>query len=294
MIHSPVPEVELRRFAIVAAPLLQGAAAYGYGPRAAKNRAGRGLEFLDTRRYEHGDDYRAIDWRQSARSANLVIRRYQEESAADWFICVDRSASVAWGKEKWPMTIRLAAAITYALLHAGHRVALVFWSDRVHETTELGRGAHHFAKLLRTLIDHRPQSPTESGQLASSNLGVCRPAVTRNSNIFVLSDFLTENGMQRDLKGLCARAASVNAIQTLDAAEVSLPLRGSSALQDSESREVQQTVVTDGTEREAAAMLRAHNETLQRTCHGLNIRLTPCDTGQRWQEVLLRNLQLRS
>lgn len=294
MPHAPIPEVELRRFAAVAAPLLQGAAAYGYGSRAARNRAGRGLEFLDTRRYEPGDDYRTIDWRQSARTGNLIIRRYQEDTGADWFVCVDRSASIAWGKKKWAMTICLATALAYALLHAGHRVALVIWSDRIHSSSELGRGAQHFAKLLRVLVELRPKRSSVKERARLSNLGSCRSVVTRNSNLFVLSDFLEPDGMHRDLKDLCSRTASVNAIQTLDASEVRIPARGSLELQDIESGTRRPTVMTDSAEQDAATTLRAHNESLQRFCRSMNIRLTTCDTDQQWQRILLRHLQLRS
>jgi len=291
---APVPEVELRRFAAVAAPLLQGAAAYGYGSRAVRNRAGRGLEFLDTRRYEPGDDYRTIDWRQSARTGNLVIRRYEEDACADWFVCVDRSASVAWGKKKWAMTLCLASALAYALLHAGHRVALVFWSDRIHSSSELGRGAQHFARLLRLLVEHHPQRSAVNDRARPSNPGACRSVVTRNSNLFVLSDFLEPDGMQRDLKDLCSRTASVNAIQTLDSSEVRVPARGSLALQDIESGDLRPIVMTDSAEQDAAAALRAHNESLRRSCRSMNIRLTTCDTNQQWQRILLHHLQLRS
>lgn len=294
MTQSPILESDLRRFAGLAAPLLQGAAANGYGPRAAKNRAGPGLEFLDTRRYEPGDDWRSIDWRQSARGNSLVIRRYQEETAADWFICIDRSASVAWGKRKWPMTQRLAAALAYTLLHAGHRVALVLWSDRVHDIRGLGRGAHHFATLLQTLLRHKPAQPTEPGRQLSSNLAVCRPVVTRSSNVFVLSDFLEPDGMQRDLKSLCARSAGVNAIQILDELETQIPVRTHSTLRDVESGETRQVDLSDEVQRAAEAALLTHSDALQRTCRGLNIRFTACHTEQRWQNVLLKHLRTRS
>ena len=77
-------------------------------------------EFLDTRHYEPGDDIRTIDWRQSARNQRLVIRRYRDETAADWFICIDCSASVEWGGRKWPATVSLATALAYTFLYAGH------------------------------------------------------------------------------------------------------------------------------------------------------------------------------
>ena len=118
--------------------------------------------------------------------------------------------------------------------------------------------------------------------------------MTRNSNLFVLSDFLEPDGMQRDLQDLCSRTASVNAIQTLDASEVRVPARGSLELQDVESGTRRPTMMTDSTERDAVATLHAHNESLQRFCRSMNIRLTACDTDQQWQKILLRHLQLRS
>ena len=56
--HVIVDELRLRRFARLAAGLLRGTAAQGIGPRAAHNRAGPGLEFLDLRLYAPGDDLR--------------------------------------------------------------------------------------------------------------------------------------------------------------------------------------------------------------------------------------------
>ncbi len=293
MNHAPVPEADLRSFAMLAAPFLQGASARDYGPRAAMNKPGRGLEFLDTRRYEPGDDFRSIDWRQSARADHLVIRRYQEDTAADWFICVDRSASVAWGNQKWPMTQRLTAALAYTLLHAGHRVGILFWSDRVHDSCSLGRGAHHFATLLHTLMHHKPASPSQSKGHAQSNLGVCQSMVRANSNVFVLSDFLTSDGMRRDLRTINTRAASVNAIQVLDTAETRLPIRGSTALQDAESGVEQRIVVNEQAEKDAEAVLASNSQALDKICRSLNIRVTTCRTRQRWQSVLLDHLRPR-
>ena len=64
-----VDELRLRRFARLAAPLLRGKATQGIGPRAARNRAGTGLEFLDLRRYTPGEDVRHVDWRAECRQS---------------------------------------------------------------------------------------------------------------------------------------------------------------------------------------------------------------------------------
>lgn len=291
MTRAAIPEAELRRFARLAAPLLQGTAAMGLGPRAARNRAGAGLEFLDIRRYEAGDDSRSIDWRQSARSRQLMIRRYRNETAADWFICVDGSASVGWGKRKWPATMRLATALAYTLLYAGHRVALLLFSDRIRGACDLGRGAHHQASLLAVLDGHSPAAMGRSAQDKSSNLGLCRPMLTQNSNVFVLSDFLEPGGMRDELKSIRARVASVNAIQVLDEAEVHIPAHGVVALHDIESGEVRHVVMTEHAVKTAQNALSRHCMNLDKACAGLGIRFTTARTEQRWQQVLLDHLQ---
>jgi len=283
MSRAPIPEAELRRFAHLAAPLLQGTAAGGFGPRAARNRPGRGLEFLDTRHYEPGDDIRTIDWRQSARNQRLVIRRYRDETAADWFICIDCSASVELGGRKWPTTVQLATALAYTLLYAGHRVAVLLFSDRINGLCKLGRGAHHYAALLKTL--------SVGNYGGASNLGLCRPLLSQNSNVFILSDFLEPDGMRPELKSIRARAATVNAIQILDDDEVTIPTRAVTELRDVESGEIRHIAMSNKTAQDAADKLQSHCEKLKDDCNGIGVRFTTCRTEQHWQRVLLDHLR---
>ncbi len=132
--------------------LLRGTAAQGVGPRAAHNRAGPGLEFLDVRQYTPGDDLRHIDWRQSSRRGQPMVRRYRDESASDWFICIDGSASMGLA-DKWQMAVQLASALTYALIYGGHRVALAVFAERIHTYCPTGRGQLQYATVLRHLVN---------------------------------------------------------------------------------------------------------------------------------------------
>ena len=114
-----------------------------------------------------------------------------------------------------------------------------------------------------------------------------------NSNVFVLSDFLTSDGMRRDLRTIRARAASINAIQVLDTAETRLPVRGSTVLQDAETGVEQRIVVNERAENDAKITLASHSRALDKTCRSLNIRVTTCRTEQRWQSILLDHLRPR-
>ncbi len=315
-ITANIQASDLQRFARLAAPLLQGTAVRGLGPRAARNRPGPGLEFLDLRYYQPGDDIRHIDWRQSARRQRTVVRRYRDEAAADWFICVDCSASVRLGEGKWAMTVQLTTALAYALLFAGNRVALLIFSDRIQGVRRLGRGAHQFSALLDLLLQQddensgtatrdrnfrssRSRSPHKAGPAApeptsKSNLGLCRDFLTQNSNVFVISDFLEPDGMRLDLRSLRSAVSSANALQVLAQDEVRVPTTGIARIQDVESGRTKQLLISDQVHENVRLKLESHRHTLRKDCAALGIRFASCNAGERWERVLLAHLNARS
>lgn len=288
-------DADLQRFARLAAPMLQGAASSGVGSRASGTRAGAGLEFLDLRDYVAGDDIRRIDWRQTARRQGAVIRRFRDETASDWFLIVDCSASVTWGNRKWPMTVKLASALAYSLLFAGHRVSLLLFSDRIRGLCRLGRGAKHYAAIFDTLsspvADHRHAAVPD---VNSSNPGVCCPLLKRNGNAFLISDFLQADGMAAGISAVAASVASLNALQVLDENETNIPQTAAAELRDVETGVRRSLPITETTVARAQDRLNALGRALHERCAGIGVPFTSCTTAEQWQQVLLGHLQGRS
>jgi uncharacterized protein (DUF58 family) len=302
-----IEESDLHRFARLAAPYLQRAAVSGQDPRAPRDRPGSGLEFLDLRDYQAGDDIRHIDWRQTARRRRPVVRRFRSEAAADWFICVDSSASVCLHPDKWTMTVRLASALAYTCLYAGQRVAMLIFSDRITGRCDLGRGAHQYPRLLKLLLAQStdkfaaPKKPRLSLWTGSrkkpdlvnqSNLGLCRDYLSANSNVFVISDFLQSDGMQTQLQSIRSSVSSAGALQVLAESEIDVPATGITRLRDVESGQEQQVVLSDQAKRDAGSALLAHQENLRNDCTGLGIRFTSCRSNRAWQQTLLEHLRV--
>jgi len=294
--NAIIEEPDLRRFARLAAPYLQRVAAGGQDPRAARDLPGAGLEFLDLRDYQAGDDIRHIDWRQTARRQHPVVRRFRSEAAADWFICVDGSASVGLHPDKWAMTIQLASALAYTCLFAGHRVAMLIFSDRIKARCDLGRGAHQYPRLLNLLRTQGADAPIKLGKSNSvnrSNLGLCRDFISGNSNVFVISDFLQPDGMRSQLRSIQATASSIAALQVLADREVDVAATGMTQLQDVESGRQRQVTISDQAASDARKALRAHSMGLHKDCVSLGIRFTSCDSSKSWQHALLEHLRVR-
>lgn len=279
-----IDEPGLARFARVTAPLFRGAAAEGSGTRAARDRAGAGLEFLDLQPYRPGDDLRHVDWRQSGRLGRPVVRRYRDESASDWLVLVDGSASMRRGR-KWQLAAAVAVAMTYTLLHAGHRSGLGVFSDSVHAWSPPGRGQRHFAGIARQLLRYRP--PEHGG---ASFPGLCAGRLKRTSNLLLLSDFLRSDAMSADLRRLAAVTASGSAIQILAMDEVPGRAIGPALLSDVESGDAQKSTLTTATLGAAERALAAHNDRVRRLCATLSLRFSSASDEDDWEMVLLRHL----
>ncbi len=279
-----IDELKLRRFARLAAPLLRGVAAQGVGQRAAQDRAGPGLEFLDLRPYAAGEDARHIDWRQTVRRRKLLVRSYRDESASDWYLCVDASASMA-SPDKWQQAVNLATALAYAYLYAGHRVAIALFSDRVIGWCPPGRGQHHFATIVRELNATHP--PARGG---ASLPGVCSGLVSRRGNLVLISDFLRDDAMAHELRTLRAGVATADAVQVLSKEELSISRTGPVTLYDVESDASVQLSVDDGAVTAAGRALAEHNDRLKRIMATLGIRFSSCNSGDSWEKILLKHL----
>ncbi|NOX68270.1 MAG: DUF58 domain-containing protein [Gammaproteobacteria bacterium] len=303
-----IEEPELQRFARLAAPYLQRAATGGHDPRAARDRPGSGLEFLDLRDYQVGDDMRHIDWRQTARRQRPVVRRFRSEAAVDWFICVDGSASVGLHPAKWAMSIRLASALAYTCLFAGHRVALLIFSDRIKARCDLGRGAHQYPRLLNLLLAQQADAPPTAGNgrtslmtpshlktlpVNRSNPGLCRDYLSGNSNVFIISDFLQPDGMRSQLRSIQSIVSSTAILQVLAEDEVDIAATGLTQLRDVESGRERQVNLSDQIKSDARTALRTHRNDLHKDCLSLGIRMTSCESGQHWQPALLEHLRIR-
>lgn len=279
-----VDELRLRRFARLAAPMLRGNALQGTGQRAARNRAGAGLEFLDLREYTPGEDVRHIDWRQTARRQRLLVRRYRDEAASDWLLCVDGSASMGQGR-KWQLTVELATALAYTMISACHRASLVIFAERIHAFCPPGRGQRQFAAIARQLTRFQP---AEHG--GASIPGLCAGRATRSGNLVLLSDFLREDAMTDDLRCVRGSVAAASAIQILADNDAAANTAGPAVIYDVESGAQQRVDVSATTTAAAALALDRHKRKLRDVCASFDMPFSNCSAGDSWEQVLLAHL----
>ncbi len=90
---------------------------------------GHGMEFAEVRAYQHGDEYRSIDWNVSARMGSPYVKVFEEERELTLLLVVDRSGSEEFGAPvtKSERGVEVAAVLALAAARQNDRVgALIF------------------------------------------------------------------------------------------------------------------------------------------------------------------------
>lgn len=151
---------------------------------------GRGIDFNDLREYVRGDDVKDIDWKASARTRQLLVKRYIAERKHIILLTVSTGRSMAALNDadvsKRELSVFVSGVIGYLATRHSDMVALVHGdADRQHvqppETGEL---------WLERLLDRIHEATTPSA--AHSDLGAvldyAKRAIRRRAIMVVVSD----------------------------------------------------------------------------------------------------------
>ncbi len=281
-----IGDAELADLARAADRILAGRPIFREGPIRVRYQAGHGMDFLDFQQYTPGGDVRAVDWRASARSRHYQIRRYREESSSEWFVCLDRSASMAVGDgSKWVFAVQLAAAFLYLLLRKTDRVGLLAFSDRVDLFCPPGRGRAQYARAVSLLARCQPQ--TYGGE---SRLDACAGRLGRHRSVVVISDFLKPDFMRSGLDRILGLNGEVHAMQVLSPDECAIDSDGLSLIEDIESGDRLAVEAGSGLSAAATGRLDLLRQELTDYCRRNGVSFTSCEAGQPWKSVMIEHL----
>ncbi|MFI5167811.1 MAG: DUF58 domain-containing protein [Thermoanaerobaculales bacterium] len=116
---------------------------------------GQGIEFADVREYVPGDDARTVDWRVTARTGRLAVRRYVEERNRTVLFLLDAGAGILAGsgdRTLLEVAAEVVALVGGAALAGGDRVALTAWSDRRELQIPPHRDHAALLRLVRAVL----------------------------------------------------------------------------------------------------------------------------------------------
>jgi uncharacterized protein (DUF58 family) len=168
------------------------------------------------------------------------IREYLEDREITAWFLLDLSPSVDFGtaeSERLKRTVLVDFVTTLArlLTRHGNRVGAILYGREVERTIPAGRGRAHVLRLVNDLLAH-PKVPRAAFTDLAPLLETAQRAIKSRSLIFVISDFISEPGWERELN-LLTRRHEVVAVRLFDKREVELPDVGPMILEDAETGE---------------------------------------------------------
>jgi uncharacterized protein (DUF58 family) len=197
---------------------------------------GKGIEFNEVRRYEQGDDIRAIDRNVSARHGTPYIKLYREERELTVFIVLDCSASMFVGNEsavrltRIDQAIQISALIAFSAERSGQRFGALFFDKENRNIFKPKHGRAHVLAFTQAALESKPKS---SGTGLAGALSAAARILKRRSIVIVISDFLSL-GWDHELGRLSEKHDCI-VCRITDPLETDFPNMGVVSIEDPET-----------------------------------------------------------
>ncbi|MGL4229983.1 MAG: DUF58 domain-containing protein [Casimicrobium sp.] len=202
---------------------------------------GVGLDLADLREYQTHDDVRHIDWNVTARMQTPYVRQFTEDRDINAWFLVDLSPSADFGSgdaNKRDISIEYVALMARLLTQHGNRCGAMLYGTAVDTVLPPRADRRHVLQMIHKM-QHRPLHVVNKDSTTTRLEVLLRRAsetVKRRSALFIVSDFISEDGWQQALNQLAARH-DVTVVRVNDPLEGALPNVGLMTLEDPETGE---------------------------------------------------------
>lgn len=152
---------------------------------------GTGLDFDDTRLYNYGDDYRSINWKNSAKEDKIFINTYKEEKEQSVFFLIDVSNSQSIGnRNKLNISKEIASVLCLSAMRKNSQIGLLCYSDIKELFIESKKGNSHAYRIIKELYDLiNISNKTNLNEMFK----YFNNTIKKKSLVIILSDFLDKN-----------------------------------------------------------------------------------------------------
>jgi len=234
---------------------------------------GRGFEFDQHKRYQHGDDYRQIDWNATARMGYPYVKRDFEEKELSAVIIADLSRSMDFASvdaSKRELLVRIAATLAFSAASDNMKVGLLGFTDRIELDLPLKKGPAQGWRVVETLWGAKPRSTRTDFNLPFDHL---LSRLTTSTLLFLISDFVgVEDSFHSHALRHLARKHDLMPVIIEDQWDTALPGgRGFVRLHDAESGGAMVLHLSRHNKNIYRDLMKARKAGLQRSFYNLNL-----------------------
>jgi uncharacterized protein (DUF58 family) len=215
---------------------------------------GKGMAFSEVREYQVGDPIKNIDWHVTARFNHPYVKIFEEERELTVMLLVDVSASQEFGTHerlKNELVAEVSAVLSFSAIHNNDKIGVLFFSDRVEKFIPPKKGKKHILRIIREMIDFKPES---NGTNIAEALRYLTNAIKKRCTAFVISDFIDDNPYL-DAMRIAGNKHDVVALRVYDERDVELPNVGMVKMKDPESNN---SLLVDTSEKQTRALYKQH------------------------------------
>jgi uncharacterized protein (DUF58 family) len=196
---------------------------------------GYSTEFSAYRAYTQGDNLRYIDWKVWARSDELYVKQFEDDTNLQGHIFLDTSASMdfgAAGANKFDYGRILAAVLAELMVRQHDAPGLILFGEQARQAAPAVASRHHADDIFHLLSHAQAQGGTRIDQTLFRMV----ESLSRRGIAVVISDCFTANETVLELlRQLQAQRQEVIVFHLLAPEELDLPYEGECVFEDSES-----------------------------------------------------------
>jgi uncharacterized protein (DUF58 family) len=188
---------------------------------------GRGVDYVESRVYQPGDDLRQMDWRLTARSGKPHTKLFQEEREQSILLLIDHNPSMRFGTRvrfKSVQAARAAALIAWAAVQGGDRVGAVGFGPGLNAEVKPGGGPRGALRVVRALVEWDAIAAAGGPiVLLSQALQRAHRLARPGTRVILLSDGFATDAAAEGPLSLLAEHCDVATVLLSDALELAPP-----------------------------------------------------------------------
>jgi uncharacterized protein (DUF58 family) len=250
-------------------------------------RIGNGIETIDLRPYEVGDDPRRIAWHAYARLERLLVRLVADEAPLRLVLAIDESASMAFGApSKLRQATCIAAGFAAVALGGEDRVALAVGSAGRSRTHRYVSGRASLPRLLTMLEAVSASGATDMADTVrraievSPGRGIC----------LLFSDLFEPQGLLAGAREARRRGYEVAIVEVLAPEEIDPPDLAGYDLEDAETGEIVELYESGVRERFAEA-LASHRKRVEEEALTIDAPVLRATTAEPFERIVMRAIE---
>ena len=163
---------------------------------------GHSMEFEQIRDYVQGDDYRTINWKATARKAQMMVNAYQDEKAQHVYSVIDKGRVMKMPFEGLTLldyAINAALVISSVALNKQDKPGLITFSNKSVERVAAERKSAQMQRINEVLYRQQTDFLESDYELLYSTI---KRKVNQRSLLILYTNYETINALHRNLKFL--------------------------------------------------------------------------------------------